>query len=234
MTWGTAIRERLVPVSGAVPLDAAGLTVVLVVAAILCWGPAWQWVRLGATLVHEVGHAVVGILSGRRFTGFVVAGNASGHAITVGPERGLGRIATTWAGYPAPAVVGLAFVWSAAQGYAAATLGLLLLGSLALLIRVRSVTTVAVVGAALAATGSLWWWRSDALQAHALTTVGVILIAGAWRGLASVWRHGRAGDDPAVLRRLTGVPALLWILSWALTCAGATVAAARLLLTGVA
>jgi hypothetical protein len=74
MTWGTAIRERLVPVSGAVPLDAAGLTVVLVVAAILCWGPAWQWVRLGATLVHEVGHAVVGILSGRRFTGFVVAG----------------------------------------------------------------------------------------------------------------------------------------------------------------
>jgi hypothetical protein len=39
---------------------------------------------------------------------------------------------------------------------------------------------------------------------------------------------------PAVLRRLTGVPALLWILSWALTCAGATVAAARLLLTGVA
>ena len=183
MTWGTAIRERLVPVSGAVPLDAAGLTVVLVVAAILCWGPAWRWVRLGATLVHEVG---------------------------------------------------LAFVWSAAQGYAAATLGLLLLGSLALLIRVRSVTTVAVVGAALAATGSLWWWRSDALQAHALTTVGVVLIAGAWRGLASVWRRGRAGDDPAVLRRLTGVPALVWILSWGLTCAGATVAAARLLLTGVA
>ena len=92
------------------------------VAAILCWGPAWRWVRLGATLVHEVGHAVVGILSGRRFTGFVVAGNASGHAITVGPVRGFGRIATTWAGYPAPAVAGLAFVWSAAQGYAAATL----------------------------------------------------------------------------------------------------------------
>ena len=54
--------------------------------------------------------------------GFVVRGDMSGHAVTVGPARGIGRIATTWAGYPAPAVVGAATVWVAGRGWAAPTL----------------------------------------------------------------------------------------------------------------
>ena len=75
--------------------------------------------RLAVTLVHELGHALVGLAVGRRFTGFVLRGDMSGHAVTVGPARGPGRVLSTWAGYPAPAVVGAALVWAAGRGWAA-------------------------------------------------------------------------------------------------------------------
>ena len=71
--------------------------------------------RLGVTLVHELGHAFVGMLVGRRFTGFVLRGDMSGHAVTVGPPRGIGRLVTTWAGYPMPGVVALGLVAAASQ-----------------------------------------------------------------------------------------------------------------------
>src|SRR5699024_4787175 len=77
----------------------AGLLVVAV-------APLWRLLRVVVTVVHELGHAVVGILVGRSFTGLVLRPDMSGHAVTVGPSRGMGLVATTWAGYPAPALVG--------------------------------------------------------------------------------------------------------------------------------
>ena len=54
------------------------------------------------------------------------------------------------------------------------------------------------------------------------TIVGVLLVIGAWRHLATM-RHGiHPRSDPGVLAQLTGVPSLLWLLSFALVCAGAT------------
>src|SRR5699024_11577829 len=78
--------------------------------AIIVIDPLWRIARLAVTFVHELGHAVVGILCRRRFTGFVLRGDASGHAVTRGRPRGPGRVLTAWAGYPAPAVVGAVLV----------------------------------------------------------------------------------------------------------------------------
>lgn len=229
------VRERLLPVVGAVPLDRSAIVLaVLLAAAAVAWSPLWRWLRLAVTLVHEVGHALVGIACGRRFTGFVVAGDSSGHAVTVGPARGFGRIATTWAGYPAPAVTGLVLVAGAARGYAAPMLAAAIVLGLALVVLVRSLSTLLVLLAALALVGALWWWREDGVQAQALVILGLVLLVGAWRGLGAVWRRGGRGDDPAVLRRLTGIPALVWQLTWAAVCAGATVLAAWLLLAAAA
>lgn len=74
---------------------------------VLAWRPARRWGRTLVTIVHEAGHAGVGVLVGRRFQGFVVERDLSGHAVTAGRSRGPGRIATTWAGYPTPAVLGV-------------------------------------------------------------------------------------------------------------------------------
>src|SRR6476661_4004970 len=101
-------------------MSAPAVTVALVAALLVVAVPAvWQVLRLAVTLVHELGHAMVGLAVGRRFTGFVLRGDMSGHTVTGGPTRGPGRVLSTWAGYPAPAVVGAALVWTAGRGWAA-------------------------------------------------------------------------------------------------------------------
>ena len=228
MEWGELVRERLVP-GPSEPSSAATLVAVAVALVAISWGPLWRLARIGVTLAHEVGHAVVGLAVGRRFTGFVVSGDASGHAVTVGPVRGLGRVATTWAGYPAPAVAGLLLMWAGTRGYGALVVGLALLGSVLLLLLARSVTTVVTILVTAGLFGSLWWWRSDELQAAALVAVGLVLLVGTGRALAAGAPAGRAGDDPEVLRQLTRLPRWWWLGSWVVVWAAAGLASAWLL-----
>ena len=223
VTWFDLLRERVVPLAGGAGLPPSGLGVALAVAvALILVRPLWRVARLAVTLVHELGHAVVGIAVGRRFDGFVVRGDMSGHALTTGSARGPGRVVTTWAGYPAPALVGAAAVWFAVRGWAAPVLTASLVIVLVSVTRVRSVLTALVVAAALAGVGSLWWWRSDLLQAQVLVGAGLVLVVGGWRHVAAVVGHGTATDDPGVLARLSHLPRAAWNLSFVLVTGLAT------------
>lgn len=186
------------------------------------WWPAWRVLRLAVTLVHELGHAVVGVAAGRRFTGFVLRGDMSGHAVTVGPAKGAGMLAMTWSGYPAPALLGALLVWAAGRGWSAPVITALLIGLLTSLLFVRSALTGVVVLAASAAVGALWWWRDDALQQQVLVGTGVVLLVGAWRHLASVLGSRDPTSDPGAMARLTGVPSAVWQASFVLVCAAAS------------
>ena len=111
MDWVSGIAERVTPAATTIPLEGRPLVITLLLATVaVVIEPLWRLLRVGITLVHELGHALVGVLVGRRFTGFVVRGDMSGHAVTVGPARGVGRVVTTWAGYPMPALVGAAMI----------------------------------------------------------------------------------------------------------------------------
>ena len=231
MDVGTELSTRLAAATPGLPAGAvatAGLAALVVVLV----PTIWLRLRIAITLVHELGHAVVGVLSGRRFTGFVVRGDMSGHAVTVGPARGFGRIATTWAGYPMPALVGLLMLWAATRGYAGALLFGLLLTLVVVLVFVRSAGTLLTVLAASAAVGSLWWWRNDEVQVLAVVATGFVLIIGAWRHLGALVGAGRRdrGSDAAVLGQLTGIPGPLWIGTFAAVLAAASWAATTLVL----
>ncbi|KRE38639.1 hypothetical protein ASG73_05730 [Janibacter sp. Soil728] len=215
--------DRLAPATSAPDLTGWTLVAVLVLGGVAAtWWPAWRVLRMAVTLVHELGHAVVGILCGRRFTGFVLRSDMSGHAVNVGPAHGAGVIATTWAGYPAPGIVGAGLIPVATHGWSAPALAVLGVGLLASLTRVRSALTGLVVLSVIAATASLWWWGDDTLQARLLVGVGVLLLVGAWRHLGSMFPHVEAGSDPGVLARATGIPAPLWVASFVLVLAAAT------------
>lgn len=219
MDW-EQVWARTVPVVGDVSMSAPAVTVALTGAVlVVAVPPVWQVLRLAVTLVHELGHAVVGVAMGRRFTGFVLRGDMSGHAVTVGPSRGPGRVVSTWAGYPAPAVVGAGLVWAAGRGWAAPVLTVLLAGLLVAVTRVRSMLTALVMLVAVSATGALWWWRDDPVQAQVLVGSGIVLVVGAWRHLAAVLASHHRGSDPVVLAALTHVPRALWNASFVLVCA---------------
>ncbi|WP_413451816.1 M50 family metallopeptidase [Georgenia phoenicis] len=228
----TAVLERLRP---GPPLAALGVPDPLVWAAlaagvlVVAVRPLWRLLRVVVTVVHELGHAVVGVLVGRSFTGLVLRPDMSGHAVTVGPARGPGLVATTWAGYPAPAIVGLGLVLAGTTGWAGpVTLAVAVLLGLGLL-RSRSVYTVAVLLAGAAAAGWLWWAAAERVQGLVLLTAGVVLLLGSWRHLGAVVRTPDRASDPAVLARLTRLPAPLWTLSFAVVLAAAGwVAAGRL------
>ena len=223
MEWFEAVRDRSVPAAGEVALSTQSLLLVLGVAiAVVLLGPVWRVVRLAVTLVHELGHAVVGVLVGRQFTGFVLRGDMSGHAVTRGQVRGAGRVASTWAGYPAPAVVGAAMVWAAGRGWAAPLITAAIAVLLFALVRVRSALTLLIMLVAIGGLAALWWWRDDTLQAQVLVGLGVVLVVGAWRHLSAVFHDRTNGSDPGVLAWLTPLPKLVWNATFVAVCAAAT------------
>lgn len=228
------VLERIAataPVTAPLPVILAAL----VTLAATLTPSLWCYARLAVTIVHELGHASVGILAGRRFTGFVVNGDMSGHAVTVGPRRGIGRTLCTWAGYPAPAIVGTGLVLAAVSGRAPLLLLILALILLVALVFARSGATVLALITAIAVCGAGWWWgRAGAalqvpLAPTLLLTLGLFLLLGAWRHLGAVMSAPRGIDDPQVLAQLTGVPALLWNLSFAAVLTACTIASASLL-----
>lgn len=193
-----------------------------VAAALVLLPGVWRLVRVGVTVVHELGHAAVGMAAGRRFTGLVLRLDMSGHTVTVGPARGAGRVATTWAGYPAPGVVGAGLLHAATAGWAAPVLGAVLLVLVAAALRVRSGFTALVVVAVLGGTAALWWAGPPSVQGLILVGAGAVLVAGAWRHLGAVLGRRERGSDPAVLARLTRVPAAVWSASFAVVLGAAT------------
>ncbi|KGN30769.1 membrane protein [Knoellia sinensis KCTC 19936] len=232
MDVGTELSTRLAAATPGLPSGAVA-TAGLAALAVVLVPPVWSQLRIAVTLVHELGHAIVGILSGRRFTGFVVRGDMSGHAVTVGPARGFGRIVTTWAGYPMPALVGLLMLWATTSGYAGLLLFASLLTLVFVLVFVRSAGTFVTVVAAGAAIGALWWWRDDEVQALAVVATGFVLLIGAWRHLgvlASSSGRRDPGSDSNVLRQLTGIPAFLWNATFVAVLAAASWGAIRLVL----
>lgn len=229
-TWQTAgvdaqlwneIVERTLP--GAVPQTWVLWPALAVLALVLLWPAARRWGRILVTIVHEAGHAAVGILVGRRFHGFVVGRDLSGHAVTSGKTRGAGLVLTTWAGYPAPALLGALVALAAMRGWAGLVLVLSLLLLAVLLVMSRSLRTAFLVCLVGLLTGCLWWWGGpwrDGLVAG----TGLALLVGAWDSLRDVAGSRDGGQDHRTLARLTPLPAGLWLLTWFLLDAAATAA----------
>ncbi|WP_374939128.1 M50 family metallopeptidase [Actinomyces sp. 594] len=185
-----------------------------------------RWSRALTTLVHEAGHAAIGMLVGRRFHGFVIAGDLSGRAVTSGRSRGPGRCITAWAGYPMPAVIGAGAVLAALSGWAGTVLAAALVVLVALLVMSRSVRTAALVTFSAAVVAVLWWWGDTAaampVRAGVVAGVGLLLLAGAWESLGAVARSRDGGADHRTLAALTPLPAGFWWLTWVLVDAGVT------------
>ncbi|MDO3397644.1 M50 family metallopeptidase, partial [Nocardioides sp. SOB44] len=121
------VAERLWDeVTSRQPLPDASLVLLsgAVALALVWWPTTWPLVRLGVTVVHEAGHAVVAVLVGRRLQGIRLHSDTSGVTLSRGRPRGPGMVAMLAAGYLAPAVVGLGAALLLADGRGLALLWL--------------------------------------------------------------------------------------------------------------
>lgn len=212
------------------------LGILAVAAALSVPRATWQYFGLFTTLVHELGHAVAAILTGRTVRGIRIHRNHSGDAMSTGRGK-FGTVVSGVFGYPAPAIVGAAQLWSVFNGYTAIALfagGVVLLLTLVV---IRNLFGVLVVVASAAASAALWLYATPEQQSYALLVLGVALLVGSVRGLATligvhVRRRGQLGtSDAYLLYRRTGVPSPVWLLQFAIVIGGCCVAAVSAYLT---
>ncbi|MBD3779762.1 MAG: M50 family metallopeptidase, partial [Micrococcales bacterium] len=185
--------------------------------ALLCLAvPAlWHLSRHLLTIVHEAAHALVAVLSGRRLSGMRVHSDTSGLTVSVGRPRGPGMVATAFAGYVGPAVLGLAASWVLGRGYAVGLLWGLVVALALVLVQIRNwyglwavlVTSVALVG--------VTWWGTPAVQVAVAYAVTWFLLLGAPRAVLEMQAQrrrgrGRGTSDADALARLTPLPGGFW------------------------
>ena len=206
--------------------------VLIVVAAIGLSVPAvtWRWFGLLTTLVHELGHASVAVLTGRRVTDIHLRQNHSGSVISSGYGR-VSAVISGFFGYPAPALVGTALLWLTFHGWAAPVL----LGTAGLvgfsILFIRNVFGWLVVGVTAGAAGAAYAWAPAPVQDHLLFIVGVALLIGSVRDLITVvsvhirYRDRLDTSDAYILFRHTFIPSPVWLLAFAAVIGGSVVAA---------
>lgn len=216
-----------------VPIDVSPgilLGILAVAAALSIPRVTWRWFGLFTTLVHELGHAVAAILTGRVVHGIRIRRNHSGDALSSG--RGtLGVVISGMLGYPAPAIVGAAQLWSVFSGYTAAAL---FLGGAVLVLTIlviRNLFGILVVLASAVVSALLWFYATPEVQSIALLVLGTALLVGSVRGLGTVVGvHVRHRDqlrtsDAYLLYRRTGVPSPVWLAVFTTVISGCVLAA---------
>jgi hypothetical protein len=182
---------------------------------LIAWRPIWKYTRQVVTIAHEGAHGLIAALVGRKLSGIRLHSDTSGVTVSRGKPTGGGMIAVLLAGYPGPALFGLAAAFVLSRGYAVALLWGLLAALVILLLQIRNLFglwSVLVFGATVF---SVSWWGSPSVQsafAHLLTW---FLLLAAPRAVLELQHSRRRGQgrssDADQLRRLTGVPALMWV-----------------------
>ena len=196
----------------------------------------WRWTRNLVTIVHEAGHALTAVLTGRRLTGIRLHSDTSGLTLSTGRPSGPGMVATAAAGYLAPSLAGLAGVVLLAFDQVTVMLwaatGLLL----AMLVMVRNVygaVSLVLTGAIVVAVSLLA--GADVQAAFAYAVTWFLLLAGV-RPVGELWRerrrsHGRGRTDADQLARLTRVPGGVWVGFFGLGTLAALAAGGWVLIT---
>jgi hypothetical protein len=197
--------------AGPVPLVTGAVALLLVLS-----GSPWRMARNVITIVHEAGHALIAVLAGRRLQGIRLHSDTSGVTVSRGKPTGPGMVLTSLAGYPAPALLGLAFAALVVSNRNTVLLALAALLLLAVLVMVRNaygVLSVVVTAGVLAVVALV---AGPGVQAWFVYLITWFLLFGGVRPVFELQakRHrGAARDSDAdQLARLTGVPALLWVL----------------------
>lgn len=226
--WDDIFGTRFDPPDTMV-LVTAGIALVVVALSVL-WRPA----RHVITIVHEAGHALVALLSGRRLSGIRLHSDTSGLTVSRGKPYGPGMVLTGFAGYVAPSLLGLGFAAllgaDRVTGLLVACV-LLLLGVLVMVRNVYGVFSVLVTGAVLIGVA---WWAKGEVQAAFAHVITWFLLLGGLRSIGELQakrRRGRARDSDAdQLARITGAPGLFWVTIFVLVNLGCLVLAAGWLL----
>lgn len=186
----------------------------------------WRTLRHAVTIVHEMGHVLMGWLWGRRIHGIRLHTDTSGLTISAGKPRGLGVLMTYLAGYTAPPLAGLALVWLGLNGWSGAALTAIMVTLVAAFLLVRNVWGLVTIVICLALAGAVFINADPTTTATTVSGAGIFLLLAGARGGVDLWLihdHGQGEDsDASQAARHSLIPTMVWV--WAFTVTGAACA----------
>lgn len=201
------------------------LAMALVALAVVVVTPVWRVARHVVTIAHEGAHALLATLTGRRLDAIRLHSDTSGLTISAGRPRGFGMIATSFAGYVGPGLVGLGAAWLLREGYAVGLLWLLVVLLALVLLKIRNLFglwSVLVAGVALVLVS---WFLDEPVQSAVAYAVTWFLLFGSVRPVLELQaqrsRRRARQSDADQLARLTGLPGLFWVGVFLLVTVGA-------------
>lgn len=198
--------------------------------AVVCSPRIWPVARTVVTIVHEGGHALMALVTGRRLGGVRIYRSTAGETRSRGRADGLGAALTAVAGYLAPPLLGLGAAALLAIGHLTGMLllSLVLLGGLA--VAVRNAYGMLAVLAALVTVAAVCLYAPAVVQAGFGYVMTWFLLLGGVRPVMELARERRGGgrrSDADQLARLTSVPGGAWVMIFGLVAVAALAVSAR-------
>lgn len=210
--WGR-LSQRVDPGLGPAAWGIVGAVVLLLVLP----RPVWRITGMYSTLIHELGHIIAALFTGRFVTGLRLGWDHSGEVVS----RGRGKFSVIISGifgYPAPLWVSAVMFWAISAGYAGRALGIYALFFLLALVFVRNWPAFVVCFASAAvALGVVFFAPVAAYLYLALLIAGFLLLAGLkdFAKLISVHTSRRrdiSQSDAYLIARATQTFATLWLI----------------------
>lgn len=201
----------------------------------------WHVTRNAITIAHEGGHALVSLLAGRKLDGIRLHSDTSGVTYSRGRAAGPGMVATAFAGYVTPPLLGLAAAWLLSSDHVTAMLWLLLGLLVATFLAIRNAYGVLAVVATAGAVFAVSYFASAAFQAAFGYAAAWFLLFGGYRPVVELHRQRRRdmrarrplSTDADQLARLTRLPGGLWVTVFALVALAAIAGGVLLLAPGL-
>ena len=190
---------------------------------------SWLLTRLFATYIHEAGHALFALFTGRRVKSMKINEDSSGSTLHAGLESAVfSRFLTALAGYPAPALAGWAIITAVATQHARYALGAFIVVIMGLALIQHSLRGWIVTLVALSICWGLTLTASYWMQL-AITLVAGYLLAASPRTIVELRKfdkqfkkskniEGGIHSDAQVLAAMTGVGALFWEMVFLVLC----------------
>jgi hypothetical protein len=206
----------------------AGVFALLVVGSPRVWPVA----RTVVTIVHEGGHALMALATGRRLGGVRIYRSTAGETRSAGRVDGVGTALTAAAGYVAPPLLGLGAAALLAIGHLTAMLLLSLLLLAGLAIAIRNAYGMLAVLASLIAVAAVCLYAPAIVEAGFGYVMTWFLLLGGIRPVIELarerrYRAGGQRSDADQLARLTSVPGGAWVMIFGLVAVAALAVSAH-------
>jgi hypothetical protein len=199
--------------------------------AVVVSAQLWPVARNVVTIVHEGGHALVALATGRRLAGVRLYRSTAGETRSAGPADGPGIVATAAAGYPAPSLLGLGAAALLTIGHLTAMLLLSLVLLAGLAVAVRNAYGMLAVLVTAGVVGAVCLFATAQVQAAFGYAMTWFLLLGGVRPVVELAAQRRRGgarrSDADQLARLTPLPGGAWVTIFALIALAALALSAR-------